>query len=53
MVGHKRAGYYTDRSKAVYWAGRNKSGEPVASGVYVYQFRAGDYIAVRRMVILK
>ena len=52
-LGHQPAGYYTDRMKAAYWDGRNKSGESVASGVYFYQLRAGDYIALRRMVIVK
>ena len=52
-LGHQRAGFYTDREKAVHWDGRNDRGELVASGVYAYQFRAGDYVALRRMVILK
>ena len=52
-LGHQSVGYYMDRAKAIYWDGRNDSGEPVASGVYFYQLRAGDYAALRRMVILK
>ena len=52
-LGHQPAGYYTDRTKAAYWDGRNASGEPVASGVYFYQLRAGDYTATRKMLILK
>ena len=52
-VGHQIAGYYTDRTKAAYWNGRNESGESVASGLYFYQLRAGDYTALRRMVIVK
>ena len=52
-LGHQMAGYYTDRTKAAYWNGRNESGESVASGIYFYQLRAGDYTALRRMVILK
>ena len=52
-LGYQSAGYHIDRSKAVYWDGRNESGESVASGVYFYQLRAGDYVATRRMVILK
>ena len=52
-MGHQLAGYYTNRTKAAYWDGRNESGESVASGVYFYQLRVGDYTAVRRMVILK
>ena len=51
--GHQSAGYYTARSKAAYWDGRNENGESVASGVYFYQLCAGDYSALRRMVIVK
>ena len=52
-LGHQSAGYYMDRTKAAYWDGRNESGELVASGVYFYQLRAGNYSATRRMVIVK
>ena len=52
-LGHQPVGFYTTRSKAAYWDGRNDSGESVASGVYFYQLRAGSYTALRRMVILK
>lgn len=52
-LGYQRGGFYTDREKALQWDGRNDSGESVASGVYTYKFRAGDYVALRRMVILK
>ena len=52
-LGYQAAGYYADRSKAAYWDGYNESGESVASGIYFYQLRAGDYTALRRMVIVK
>ena len=62
-LGHQQAGFYTDRTKAAYWDGRNERGESVANGVYFYQLRVGrsglsvphrrDYTALRRMVILK
>ena len=52
-LGHQQAGFYTDRTKAAYWDGRNAQGESVASGIYFYHFDAGDYTALRRMVILK
>ena len=52
-LGYQPARYYADRSKAAYWDGRNANGESVASGIYFYQLRAGDYSATRRMVILK
>ena len=52
-LGHQPAGYYTARAQAAHWNGRNASGELVASGVYFYQLRAGNYSVLRRMVIVK
>ena len=52
-LGHRQAGYYTDRTKAAYWDGRNAVGEGVASGVYFYQLQAGSESFLRKMVILK
>ena len=52
-LGYQLAGYYTDRTKAAYWDGRNESGEPVASGLYFYQLATPSYRQLRRMVILK
>ena len=52
-LGHQFAGDYTDRVRAVYWDGRNASGEQVASGIYFYSLSAGDYSATRKMIILK
>ena len=46
-------GYYLTRERAVYWDGRNESGERISSGVYFYTLSAGDYTAPRRMVIVK
>ncbi len=52
-LGHQPTGFYTARNRAAYWDGRNGTGELVASGIYFYQFRAGDYTPTRRMVIVK
>ncbi|RKU22902.1 hypothetical protein C6503_03460 [Candidatus Poribacteria bacterium] len=61
-VGFKPVGYYLTRERAVYWDGRNASGEPVASGVYFYTLStestrdsvtAGEFTATRRMLIRK
>ena len=51
--GHQLAGTYQDKSRAVYWDGRNAWGEPVASGLYFYTLTAGDFTATRKMLILK
>ena len=52
-LGYQQAGYYTDRTRAAYWDGRNHLGELVGSGVYFYHLRAGDYFTMRKMVIFK
>ena len=52
-VGHQAAGMYKNRSRAVYWDGRNQLGESVASGLYFYTLTAGEFTATRRMLILK
>ena len=52
-LGHQREGYYTRRSRAAYWDGKNDVGERVASGVYFYQLQADQLSFLRKMVILK
>ena len=53
-IGHQTAAVYETRAKAIYWDGRNRFGEQVASGLYFYHLSAGDdFSATRRMVILK
>ena len=52
-LGHQREGYYTHRSRAAYWDGRNDVGERVASGIYFYQLQVDNVSRLRKMVILK
>jgi len=52
-LGHRPAGHYVDGSAAACWDGRNFSGERVASGVYLYRLTAGDFSAMRKMLVLK
>jgi hypothetical protein len=52
-LGRKAAGAYMTKEKAICWDGRNEVGEIVASGVYFYTLRAGEFRATRRMVIVK
>ena len=42
------AGYHT-----VNWNGMNESGMRVGSGVYYYRLVAGDYVSIKKMVLLK
>ena len=52
-LGYQPEGYYTDRTRAAYWDGRNALGERVASGIYFYQLRANKASAPRKMLIVK
>ena len=52
-VGHQSAGMYQSRSRAVHWDGRNGRGESVASGLYFYTLKAGEFTATRKMLIRK
>ncbi len=52
-LGYQHVGTYITHSRAAYWDGEDMYGEPVASGLYFYQIRAGAFSASRKMVILK
>ena len=45
---NREAGSYT-----VQWDGRNQGGQMVASGLYIYQIRAGQFSQNRKMVFVK
>ena len=48
VQGIENAGF-----KTITWNGNNELGEPVNSGIYFYQIRAGNFIQTRRMLLLK
>ncbi|MDP6684603.1 MAG: T9SS type A sorting domain-containing protein [Candidatus Marinimicrobia bacterium] len=35
------------------WNSTNTSGDPVSSGVYIYTVEAGDFIAIKKMILMK
>ena len=53
VLGQLPAGVYQDKDRAAYWDGKNEQGESVASGVYFYTLKAGDFTATRKMLIRK
>ncbi len=52
-LGHQPAGLYQSRSRAAYWDGTNALGESVASGIYFYTLTTDNFLATRKMLILK
>jgi len=52
-LGRRSAQAYHTRDEAAYWNGTNDVGEPVTSGVYVYELRVGEHREMRRMVVRK
>jgi 5-hydroxyisourate hydrolase-like protein (transthyretin family) len=45
---HERAGY-----QRIEWDSKNDRGEEVASGIYFYELKAGDYTETKKMLLLK
>ena len=40
-------------NRHVVWSGLNKQGSTAASGVYIAEFKAGSYLATRKMILMK
>jgi len=40
-------------SYKVQWDGLDNSGQPVANGIYIYQLQASDFVAHKKMVMMK
>ncbi|MBC8232488.1 T9SS type A sorting domain-containing protein, partial [bacterium] len=52
-LGQKEVGRYLSKDESIHWDGRNQNGELVPSGVYFYQFRAGKFMAMKKMLLVK
>ena len=52
-LGTRAPGSYKDAGTAAYWDGKSDSGQVAASGVYFYTIEAGDFRAVRKMILAK
>ena len=40
-------------NKSVIWNGTDTFGKPVSAGVYLYQIQAGNFVQVKKMLMLK
>ena len=52
-LGKQESGRYYNKTKALYWDGKNQLGEHVTSGVYFYTLRADGVTDTRRLVVIK
>ena len=52
-LGHRSEGIYVDKTRAIYWDGKNDAREEAASGTYFYSITAGDFSATRKMIVKK
>ena len=52
-LGFKSAGLHVGQDRAVHWDGTNDAGETVASGVYFYSIRSGDFGAVKKLTVVR
>ncbi|NIR63496.1 MAG: T9SS type A sorting domain-containing protein, partial [Aliifodinibius sp.] len=39
--------------KSVQWDATNRAGQTVSSGIYLYKIQAGDFVQIRKMVLLR
>ncbi|MCB0293461.1 MAG: T9SS type A sorting domain-containing protein, partial [Calditrichaeota bacterium] len=57
LLGEKIATLVDARQNAgnhqVQWNGRDQSGQPVSSGVYLYRLEAGGGASSRKMILLR
>ena len=53
MVRHLVEGDQVAGSHQIVWDGLDAAGAPTANGVYIYELRAGEFRALRKMLLLK
>ncbi len=53
LVRMFKLGHQTHGENKLYWDGKNTAGETVSSGIYFYQFEAGNVKSVRKMWLMK
>ncbi len=50
-MGSRKAGFYTTKTRAIFWDTRNDKGQAVSKGLYFIRLTAGKFSAVKQMVV--
>jgi hypothetical protein len=53
LVKSYNLGYQLPGLRSITWEGKNDLGQEVASGIYFYRIKAGDFVQSRKMTLLK
>jgi hypothetical protein len=51
IVAHLAEGHYAAGHHTIQWDGRDQGGRRVSPGVYIYTLNAGEYSAMRKMIV--
>ncbi|MEK9149306.1 MAG: CARDB domain-containing protein [Candidatus Desantisbacteria bacterium] len=52
-VGERKAGSYTQKDRAIFWDMKNDQGQKASSGLYFINLKAGEFSAIKSLVITR
>ncbi|MEW6482045.1 MAG: T9SS type A sorting domain-containing protein, partial [bacterium] len=50
-LGQRKKGSYTQKDRAIFFDLKNNAGQNLSSGLYFYKIKAGDFSAVKSMIV--
>ena len=57
MVGRKVRTIVNEQQdsgqRSIIWNAKDKNGQPVSAGIYLYQMQAGDFVQTKKLILIK
>ena len=57
MVGRKIRTIVNEQQdsgkRSIIWNAKDKNGQPVSAGIYLYQIQAGDFVQTKKLILIK